>query len=430
MMVTGGTSLDRQVRQRAARVLPGITQTYSKAPDQHVDGVYPTYLVSGKGCRVRDLDGREYIDYPCALGPVVLGYGDAEVDAAVHAQVDLGPVFSLGNPLEVEVAEMLVDMIPCAEMVRFVKTGSEATSAAIRLARAVTGRDRIAQCGYHGWHEWCVGQTLRNAGVPRAVRDLTHQWKYNDLASLRLLFEAHPGEFACVVMEPVGVEEPLEGFLDTVVELAHRYGSLVVFDEVITGFRLAPGGAQQHFGVVPDLAAFGKAMANGFAVGAVVGRADIMESVATTTFISGTFAGDPISLAAARATLHAVVEREVCSHLWAQGARLQDGFNALAVEHGVPARMVGLPPRRVLAIDPPPGASPNAIKGLVWQGCLDNGVLLGNANFVSYAHDDEAVERTLSAFDASLRAVRRAIEDEAVEGTLRGAAPAEVFRKP
>lgn len=429
MIVTGGTSPDCLMRQRAARVLPGITQTYSKAPDQHVDGVYPTYLVSGRGCRVRDLDGREYIDYPCALGPVVLGYCDSEVDAAVHAQVDLGPVFSLGSPLEVEVAELLVDMIPCAEMVRFVKTGSEATSAAIRLARAATGRERIAQCGYHGWHEWCVGHTTRNAGVPRAVRDLTHQWTYNDISSLRLLLDAHPGEFACVVMEPIGVEEPGDGFLDTVVELAHRHGSLVIFDEVVTGFRLAPGGAQQHYGVVPDLAAFGKAMANGFAVGAVVGRADLMAAVATTTFISGTFAGDPISLAAARATLRAIVQRDVCSHLWRQGVRLRDGFNSLAIEYGVPARMIGLPPRRVVAIDPTPGASSNAIKGLLWQGCLDRGVLLGNANFVSYAHDDDAVERTLSAFDVSLRTVSRAIEHDAVEAALRGTVPAEVFRK-
>jgi glutamate-1-semialdehyde-2,1-aminomutase len=414
---------------RARRVLPGVTQTYSKGPDQHVEGVYPVYLERGLGCRVWDVDGREYIDYPCALGPVILGYGHAAVDSAVHRQVDRGPSFSLGHPLEVAVAELLVEMVPGAEKVRFVKTGSEATSAAVRIARAFTGRDHVAQCGYHGWHDWCIGHTSRNAGVPPAVRAMTHQWSYNDLESLHQVLQAYKGEMACVIMEPVGIEDPQPGFLAAVRELTHAFGALLIFDEVITGFRLAPGGAQQHYGVAPDLASFGKAMANGYAVAAVTGRGDVMEVVSTTAFVSGTFAGEAVALAAAEATLETIRDQPVCEHLWRQGRRLQQGFNALAAEYEVPARMTGLPPRRVLATEGVDGFGPSALKGLIWQNCLDRGVLLSNANFVSFAHDDDAVGETLTVFDRALADVRRALMTGDPIGNLRGPAPGEVFRR-
>ena len=288
---------------------------------------------------------------------------------------------------------MVVDMVPGAEMVRFLKTGSEATTAAVRLARAATGRDHVAMCGYHGWHDWAIGHTTRNAGVPRAVQELTHQWTYNDLGSLAAVFDAHPGQVGTVIMEPVGVEAPAPGFLEGVRALCDERGALLVFDEVITGFRLAPGGAQEHFGVLPDLAAFGKAMANGYPLAAVAGRASVMEQIATTVFISSTFGGDTVALAASLATMRRIRAGGVIEHLWRQGARLMEGFNALAHEHEVPARMIGLAPRRVIAFDAAGGASANGVKGLLWQECLARGVLMGNANFVSAAHDDEAVDR-------------------------------------
>jgi len=414
---------------RARRVLPGITQTYSKAPDQHVEGVYPVFLERGDGCRVWDVDGNEYIDYPCALGPVVLGYHDREVDAAAHEQVSSGPCYSLGHPLEVEVAELIVEMVPGAEMVRFLKTGSEATTAAVRLARAATGREHVAMCGYHGWHDWAIGHTTRNAGIPQAVSALTHQWTYNDLASLQRVFDEQPGQVAAVIMEPVGVEPPAAGFLESVGELAHRHGSLLIFDEVITGFRLAPGGAQEYFGVTPDLSAFGKAIANGYPLAAVTGRAEVMEQIASTVFVSSTFGGDTVSLGAARATLQRIRGGGVIEHLWREGARLMDGFNALADEHGVPARMIGLAPRRIISFEPAGGADGNSLKGLFWQECLDRGVLLGNANFVSAAHDAAAVDATLEAFDGALRSVGDAVRASTVAQRLRGRPPGEVFRR-
>ena len=416
--------------ERARKILPGVAQTYSKGPDQFVEGVYPVFLESGDGCRVRDREGREWIDYPLALGPIILGYNDPGVNAAVHAQVDRGPVFSLCNPLEVEVAELLVAMIPSAEGVRFLKTGSEATTAAVRLARAFTGRDRIAQCGYHGWHDWCIGHSPRSAGIPSSARALTHQWAYNDINSLERIFRDHPDEVAAVVMEPIGVEDPVDGFLEAVRDLVHRHGALLIFDEIITGFRLAPGGAQEYFGVAPDLAAFGKAIANGYPLAAVVGRADIMEQIATTTFISSTFGGDAVSLAAASATLGRIQDGGVCEHLWREGGRLQRAFNTFAARDELPVRMIGLAPRRILQFDADIDIDANLLKGAIWQECLDRGILMGNANFISVAHDADAVDVTIEAFDAALAVVGDAYHRGEVARMLRGKPPGEVFRRP
>ena len=416
--------------ERARRVLPGVAQTYSKGPDQFVEGVYPVFLASGDGCRVRDTDGHEWIDYPLALGPIILGYNDPGVNAAVHAQVDRGPVFSLCSPLEVEVAELLTTMIPSAEGVRFLKTGSEATTAAVRLARAFTGRDRIAQCGYHGWHDWCIGHSPRNAGVPLSSQALTHQWNYNDLSSLERIFDDHPDGVAAVIMEPIGIEDPVDGFLEGVRDMAHRRGALLIFDEIITGFRLAPGGAQEYFGVTPDLAAFGKGIANGYPLAAVVGRADIMDQIATTTFISSTFGGDAVSLAAASATLKRIHGGGVCEHLWREGSRLQSAFNTFAARDELPVRMIGLAPRRVLQFDIDIDIDANLLKGAIWQECLDRGILMGNANFISAAHDAEAVDITIAAFDAALSVVGDAYHRGEVAQMLRGKPPGEVFRRP
>jgi len=232
-----------------------------------------------------------------------------------------------------------------------------------------------------------------------------------------------------VIMEPVGIEEPSPGFLESARDLAHERGALLIFDEIITGFRFAPGGAQEYFGVVPDLSAFGKALANGLPLAAVVGRADVMEQVATTTFISSTFGGETLSLAAAGATLAKIRAGGVIEHLWRAGEAIKDAFNESADQHGVPARMMGYAPRRIMAISPPNGVDANLLKGLVWQECLDRGVLLGNANFVSLAHDAAAVAETANAFDGALAAVADHLASDPASH-LRGAPPGEVFRQP
>jgi glutamate-1-semialdehyde 2,1-aminomutase len=262
---------------RAERTIPLGSQTFSKSRTQYPVGVSPHFIVRANGARVWDIDGNEYIDFVNSLCAVTLGYQDPDVTAAARAQLDNGVIYSLAHPLETEVAELICDMVPCAEMVRFGKNGSDATSGAIRLARAFTERDHVAVCGYHGWQDWYIGSTARNRGVPKAVRALTHSFAFNNLDSLRTVLRAHPDGFAAVIIEPMNVAEPDPGFLQGVKDLAHGHGALLIFDETITGFRFSNGGAQELFGVVPDIATFGKGLANGYPVSAVAGRRDVMK---------------------------------------------------------------------------------------------------------------------------------------------------------
>ena len=275
---------------RARRTIPLGTQTFSKSYTQYPHGVSPYFIARGKGSHVWDIDGNEYVDFVNALCSVTLGYGDTDVDSAVRTQLDDGVIFSLPHPIETEVAEAIVEMVPCAEAVRFGKNGSDATSGAIRLARAYTKRDRVAVCGYHGWQDWYIGSTARSAGVPDAVKQLTHSFAYNDLESLNRLLDAHPNDFAAVILEPMNVTYPKPGFLESVRELTEQRGIILIFDETITGFRFANGGAQELFGVTPDLATFGKGLANGYPLSAIAGRSDIMKLM-EEIFFSFTFGG-------------------------------------------------------------------------------------------------------------------------------------------
>ena len=280
--------------KRAEKTIPLGSQTFSKSRTQYPIGISPLYATKAKGCHFWDLDGNKYLDLVSALASVTIGYSDKRVDSAVKKQMRSGVSFSLPGVLEAEVAEMICDFVPCADMVRFSKNGSDATSAAVRLARAYTGRTHIAVCGYHGWQDWFIGSTTRNKGVPKAVSDLTHVFKYNDLASLEKIF-ADNIDIACVVMEPMNSVYPEPGFLKGVQEITKKFGAILVFDETITGFRYSAGGAQELFGVIPDLSTFGKGIANGFPLSAVVGRREIMMEM-ENVFLSGTFGGELLSL--------------------------------------------------------------------------------------------------------------------------------------
>jgi glutamate-1-semialdehyde 2,1-aminomutase/spore coat polysaccharide biosynthesis protein SpsF len=415
---------------RAEKVIPSATQTFSKGHTQFVRGVAPLFLQRADGSHVWDVDGHEYIDYPMALGPIVLGHNDPDVTAAVKAQLADGVALSLPHPLEIEVSELLTEIIPCAEMVRFGKNGSDATSGAVRVARAYTGRERIAACGYHGWQDWYIGATTRHRGVPRAVRELTHLFAYNDLASLQKLFDAYPGEIAAVIMEPVGVVEPAGTFLRDVAALTRANGAVLIYDEVVTSFRVALGGAQEHYGVTPDLAAVGKAMANGFPVAAVVGRRDIMQ-VFDEIFFSFTFGGEALSLAAAKATITRLRKGDVIPHLWRQGRMLQDGYNALAAEAGLAqhTRCIGLAPRTVLTFTDGKGQESLAMKSLFQQEVIRRGILNAGGFNICYRHSDADVERTLEACRAALRVLADALAAANVEGRLRGPVIQPVFRR-
>src|SRR4051812_10977305 len=415
--------------QRSLRVIPSAAQTFSKKHTQYVQGAAPVFLQSGAGCRVVDVDGNTYLDYVQGLLPNILGYAHPEVNAAVAEQLSRGHSFSLPHPLEVELAERLVEIIPCAEMVRFGKNGSDATAGAVRLARAVTGRDRIACCGYHGWQDWYIGSTSRNAGVPECVRALTHTFRYNDCASLENLFTEHPGEFAAVILEPFNFEEPKADFLKAIRDLAKENGAVLIFDEICSGFHFGLGGAQKLFGVTPDVACFGKAMANGFPISCVVGRADIMRSF-DEIFFSFTFAGEVASIAAAMKVIDILESTDALQRMESNGQVLQDGLKVMVEEAGLEAkiRCLGRPQWSLLKFLDGQNKEDLILKNLFQQEAVKRGVLVISTHNMTAAHDGAAVQQTLEVYAEVLKTVAGWIEDPNPERFLEGKMSQPVFR--
>ncbi len=400
MTVTRKYVESERLLERALEVIPLGSQTFSKSLTQYPHGVSPYFITRGEGSRVWDVDGNEYIDFINSLASVTLGYNDPDVNRAVQEQLAKGVIFSLPHPIEMEVAERIVDMVPCADMVRFGKNGSDATSGAIRLARAHTERERVAICGYHGWQDWYIGSTARNRGVPKATSSLTHGFVYNDSASLEQLFKTYPGEFAAVILEPMNVAYPQKGFLEDVSRLTRQHGALLVFDETITGFRYSNGGAQEHFGVTPDLASFGKGLANGYPVSAVAGRRDLMKLM-EEIFFSFTFGGETLSLAASAATLDKLVRENVCAQLAARGQSLMDGVAERIARHRVAdfISISGHPSWSFLLLKDVEGVSQWEIKTLLLQELFARGILSLGTHNLSYAHRMADIERLLAVYD-------------------------------
>jgi glutamate-1-semialdehyde 2,1-aminomutase len=406
--------------ERAERSIPLGSQTFSKSKVQYPWGVSPYFIARGAGSRVWDIDGNEYVDFVSSLLAITLGHGDPDVTEAVKAQLEDGTIFSLAHPLETEVAERIIDMAPCAEMVRFGKNGSDTTAGAIRLARAYTKRDRVAVCGYHGWQDWYIGSTARSLGVPRSVRDLTHTFAYNDLASLEALFAAHRDEYAAVILEPMNVVEPAPGFLEGLKELTHRHGALLVFDETITGFRFANGGAQELFGVTPDLATYGKGLANGYPLSAIAGRAEIMRLM-EEIFFSFTMGGETLSLAAAKATLDKLKREPVLKTIAARGQAVVEGAAAIVAEHrlGDFLSLGGRPCWSFVLIKDTPEYSAYEIRTLFLQEMLARGILTLGTHNMSYAHTEADVAKLLSAYREVMPILGDAVRNRALKQLLR-----------
>jgi glutamate-1-semialdehyde 2,1-aminomutase len=392
--------------ERALQSIPLGTQTFSKSRTQFPFGVSPYFIQKAKGSRAWDVDGNEYLDMISSLCAINLGYNDPDVTRAVRAQMEEGVIFSLAHPIEAQVAEKIVEMVPCAEKVRFGKNGSDATSGAVRLSRAYTGRDRVAVCGYHGWQDWYIGSTARNRGVPQAVRDLTHPFLYNQLETLDALLQKHPGEFAAVILEPMNTTDPKPGFLQGVRDLATKHGAVLIFDETITGFRFANGGAQELFGVTPDLATFGKGLANGYPVSAIAGKSEIMKLM-EEIFFSFTFGGEALSLAAALATLTKLQTEPVLETVRKRGTWLLDRLRPLVTRHGLDGvfTVSGHPAWSFLQFgDAVPGPTVAVatslweIKTYFMQECLERGVLTYGTHNLSYAHTEADLQRLLDVY--------------------------------
>jgi glutamate-1-semialdehyde aminotransferase len=412
--------------ERALGVIPLGTQTMSKHVSQFVGDVSPLFAARAEGSHVWDVDGNEYVDFPMALGPVLLGYAEPAVDDAVRAQLATGITYTLSHPLEAEVAERIVALCPGVEAVRFAKSGSDAVSGAIRAARALTGRDLVLAAGYHGWHDWYIGSTTRDLGVPKPVQDLTLTFRFGDLDHLRSLLEQHAGEVAAVVLEPSGAEVPEPGYLQGLVDLAHQHGALVVFDEIIVGFRVAPGGARQRYGVEPDLSCYGKAMGNGMPISAVAGSWATM-SVFEDIFFSGTHGGETLALAAARAVLDAIADGTVLADIEAKGLAHRALLQSAVTDAGVADRVTvtGEPQRAVVGFT---GPEPLITKSFVQQSMQDAGFLFNGSQFICARHTSDELHRAADAFAAACRTIADAGDDLAT--LLRGRPVAPVFRAP
>jgi len=410
---------------RAQRVIPLGTQTLSKSPNQFVQGVHPIFIERGKGAHLWDVDGNEWVDEPMALGPVLLGYAEPAVDEAIRRQLAHGITFTLMHRLEVEVAERIVAMCPGVEAVRFAKSGSDVLSGAVRAARAATGRDLVLASGYHGWHDWYIGSTTRAAGVPKAVAALVETFAFNDADGLRAALDQHSGRVAAVVVEPSGPELPSPGFLHEVVDLARRHGAVSIFDEVITGFRMAPGGARERYGVRPDLSCYGKALGNGMPIAAVAGSWEVMRQF-EDVFFSGTHGGETLSLAAAAAVLDAIADGEILARIEGLGRRLLDGVASLIEHHGV-GELIGIggePQRGVVTFG---GPDPLVTKSWIQQCQAEAGCLFNGSLFICARHSGDDLDRILGGFD---RAMAGLAEGPDVGHRLIGAPVAPVFRVP
>jgi len=426
----------KALAERARRLIPGGAHTYAKGDDQYPE-LAPAFIARGQGCHVWDLDGNEYIEYGMGLRAVTLGHAYAPVVEAARRELARGTNFGRPAPIEVECAEAFLESVPSAEMVKFCKDGSTAVDAAIRLARCHTGRDKVAICGDHPFFstsDWFIGTTGMPGGVPQWIRDQTLKFRYNDLDSVSALFAAHPGQIAAVVLEAARTDEPAPGFLQGLQALCRREGALLVFDEMITGFRWHGAGAQHVYGVTPDLSAFGKALANGFALSAIAGRREIMvlggidHPRERVFLLSTTHGAETHAMAAAIATMQVYREEPVTELLHRQGRRLREGFLQVVDAHGLRGFVscYGRDCCLFFGTNDAELRPSQPMRTLFMQEMIRHGVLAPSF-VISYSHSDADVDRTIEAADAALSVYRKALDD-GVEHYLVGPSVKPVFR--
>ncbi|MBN1242131.1 MAG: aminotransferase class III-fold pyridoxal phosphate-dependent enzyme [Spirochaetales bacterium] len=401
--------------EEAKRLSPGGVMGIRR-PYNFVQGEYPIFIDRGYGGHIVDVDGNDYIDMLCAYGPIILGYDEKEVNEAVKRQMDeRGFCFSLVQPAQNELERRVVDLVPCAEQVIPVKTGSDATTLALRIARGYTDREVVLRCGYHGWHDWCVEN---HGGVPASTLALTDEFEYGSLESLEAKLEAHKGKVACVIITPVGhplakpVEEPTKAYLEGVKELAHAHGAVLVFDEIRTGFRASLGGAQERYGVTPDLGTFGKAMANGYAISCVAGKREIMQVCESKVFVSSTFFPNSLEMVASLKTLEILVREDVPESIWKRGTKFLADLRGIVERSGLPGTVSGIPPMPFLTFDRGPGEDAGtpgekaykARREYFYTQTIRRGLFIQPFHhwYIAHRHTDADLQKALSAIEESL----------------------------
>ena len=426
---------------RAEALIPGGVQLLSRRPQSFAYGVCPIYAAKAKGSRIWDVDGNEYIDTIAGIGAVQIGYCYEPVDRAVAQQIRRGALYSINHESEVQMAELLREAVPCCQMVRYAKGGGDANAVAVRIARGFTGRDIVLFCGYHGWHDWYIAANLAEGaldshllpgvppiGVPKALRDTIFPFEYNNLDSLRAELEAHRGEVACIIMEACRFKQPEPGFLEGVRKLATQHRAVLVFDEVVTGFRMALGGAQQYFGVTPDLATFAKGIGNGYPLAAVCGQREIMD-VAKDMFISSTYWSDPMALAAGIAVQKELRRKKIIRTIWRNGERFQAGFRELIARHALPAIVMGYPPEFTIAFQHSSGEVNNLLGTLLSQEFARRGVFWGGVFYVLYTHSAADIRHVLDAADDIFALAAKGLRDGTLSRMLDVPPKKPLFRR-
>jgi glutamate-1-semialdehyde aminotransferase len=395
----------------ATKLVPGGVLGARK-PSDFIEGEYPIFLESGQGSRLTDVDGNEYIDFLCGYGPIILGYREQEVDEAVIRQItDKGFCFTLTQRYQNQLAQKLREIVPCSEMSIFLKTGSDATTASVRIARAYTNRTKVMRCGYHGWHDWCVEM---KGGIPEKFYEDVYEFRYNNLAQLEELMAIHGDQTAAIVMTPFGhpnhqkMAEPKPGFLEGVRELANRYGAILVFDEVRTGFRLAMGGAQELYKVTPDLVVLGKGMANGYAISVVTGKTDVMMAAAQKLFISSTFFPNSDGYVAALKTIEILERDNVLAKIWEKGGRLMKRIQAIIDKYDVGAELTGVAPMFYITFKKDETDTHRARRDDFYTQLIRRGIFLHphHHGYISYRHTEEDLNTTVQAIDEAMAYVK------------------------
>ncbi len=426
--------------RKAKQLFPYGTQLFSRRPELGALGYAPIYFERMKNAHFWDVDGNEFIDTGMGVGPVILGYAYDKVDNAVKEQIDKGVLGSINNELEIKVAEAIIDMVPSAEMVKFCKSGGEADAIAVRIARGYTGKEKVIFCGYHGWHDWYLAANLDSEsnlnqhllpglspkGVPASLSGTCLPFEYNNIEQLEDLLNENEGEVACIIMEATRFKQPKEGFLEEVRKLADEHNCLLIFDEVITGFRLAKGGAQEYYGVKPDLSTFAKAIANGYPLAVVVGSKEIMQSQADN-FISSTYWSDTISLAAGLATLNEIKNEPVIEKINEIGTTLISHINLMAEKHNIDVDVLGHGFDFTLNFKY--GEESAKIMTLFLQEMVSHGIYTNGVFYPCYTHTEEDVEKIKTAISEVFTIITDGINNNKIDELLKSPVRKTGFRR-
>jgi glutamate-1-semialdehyde 2,1-aminomutase len=417
------------LKERADKVIPHQTGTFSRGAASFIKGVYPIYAQRANGSKFFDVDGNEYLDYLCGLGPITLGYNYSKMNDAIIKQLQKGILFSLPSPEEVELSELLCKTIPYAEMVKFEKSGSNAVTGAIRAARAITRKEKIAYCGSGGvWHDWQAAMVSRDEGVPKFNASLIKIFDYNDIEGLEQIFLENKNEIAAIVLEPTHFEKPENGFLKKVRKIADDNNALLILDEIVTGFRFDLGGAQKFFDIKGDFVCFGKGMSNGLPLSAITGPQEFMKKF-DELWVSSSNNSEILSIAGTIAVINEMKDEDTISHCWRVGKELFEGWNKIVEKHGIDAKMNGYPIRMEQACYDKNGEASLELKSVLLQEMVKKGIFMSplGSVYLSYSHSNEDIEQTLDTLDEVCKIINLKTKNGNYGELLEGKMPKSIW---